>query len=156
MYAFLNKYRLVGENGDTTQNQNSIPIGKSITDIQLPSYIKTGSNEVKDHTERLFSTPIHPDISQVVLNDGATPDITPEKHTFYTICYNIGLFSIAAVPMFSVFAAHECASIGHFLSETLPCGSGGVQFSPISPVWSHIFLILYYYCLTKYCAFIEA
>jgi hypothetical protein len=81
---------------------------------------------------------------------------TPVKRNLVTgIAYNILIFSIAAVPMFSLFAAHECASIGYFLSTTVRCGIAE-PFSPISPVWSHLFLVLYYYSLTKYCTFIES
>ena len=52
-------------------------------------------------------------------------------------------FSIIAVPLFTLFAAHECSSIGYFLSTSLRCANN--EFSPISPVWSRLFLILFYY-----------
>jgi hypothetical protein len=73
----------------------------------------------------------------------------------YKVGYNVLILSVAAIPMFSLFAAHECTSIGYFLSSSIRCGST-VQFSPISPVWSRLFLIIYYYILSKYCTMIES
>jgi hypothetical protein len=72
-----------------------------------------------------------------------------------TRLYSFSLFLITAVPMFSLFAAHECSSIGYFLVPSLHC-AGAAQFSPNSPVWSHIVLVMYYYFLSKYGTMIES
>ena len=69
---------------------------------------------------------------------------------FYSFCF----FLISALPMFALSVFHECSSIGYFIYPSLNCG-GTIQFSPISPGWSHLVLVLYYYCLSKYCTMIE-
>ena len=77
-----------------------------------------------------------------------------KKNLILSLGYNVFVFSVAAVPLFLIFAAHECTSIGYFLSTSVRCGNA-VEFSSISPVWSRLFLVLYYYALCKFCIFIE-
>jgi hypothetical protein len=79
----------------------------------------------------------------------------PKKLYWLTAkCYSFCLFLITALPMFILFVSHECSSIGYFISESLNCG-GATNFSPISPVWSHLVLVIYYYALSKYCTMIQ-
>jgi len=108
-------------------------------------------------------------------NASNTPQITPpqsehthnERHTIAEIstdnpklywftakCYSFCFFLVTALPMFVLFVSHECSSIGYFISQSLNCG-GAVQFGPVSPGWSHLVLVMYYYCLSKYYTMIE-
>ena len=77
------------------------------------------------------------------------------QNTLFAFGYHVLVFSMVAIPLFALFAAHECTSIGYFLSPSLRCGSEH-EFSPISPVWSRLFLVIYYYSLCKYCTFMES
>ena len=80
--------------------------------------------------------------------------VRSKKNLILFLGYNVFVFSVAAVPLFLLFAAHECTSIGYFLHTSVRCGNA-VEFSSISPVWSRLFLVLYYYALCKFCVFIE-
>ena len=82
-------------------------------------------------------------------------DVVANHNAFLTFGYHVLVFSMVAVPLFALFAAHECTSIGYFLSSSLRCGSE-TEFNPISPIWSRLFLVIYYYLLCKYCNFMES
>ena len=90
----------------------------------------------------------------IILNGSKEQDVKSNKNLILFVGYNLFVFSVAAVPLFVIFAAHECTSIGYFLSPNVRCGNA-VEFSSISPVWSRLFLVLYYYALCKFCIFIE-
>lgn len=65
------------------------------------------------------------------------------------------VFLTGFVPMALVFAAHECASAGFFLSKAIVCDDT-VFMSPASPTWARIWLVLFYYVVSKYCILIES
>lgn len=90
----------------------------------------------------------------IILNGSKETDVKSNKNLIPFVGYNLFVFSVAAVPLFVIFAAHECTSIGYFLSPNVRC-ENAVEFSSISPVWSRLFLVLYYYALCKFCIFIE-
>jgi len=82
-------------------------------------------------------------------------DVVNNQNMFLAFGYHVLVFSMVAIPLFALFAAHECTSIGYFLSSSIRCGSE-TEFNPISPVWSRLFLVIYYYLLCKYCTFMES
>jgi hypothetical protein len=65
------------------------------------------------------------------------------------------VFLAGLVPMVFVFAAHECASTGFFLSHAITCDSTVWMFA-VAPVWARIWLVVFYGLISKYCILIES
>ena len=65
------------------------------------------------------------------------------------------VFLTGLVPMMLVFAAHECASTGFFLSHRITCDSTVGMFA-VAPVWARLWLVVFYCLISKYCILIES
>jgi hypothetical protein len=65
------------------------------------------------------------------------------------------VFLAGLVPMMLVFAAHECASTGFFLSHRITCDSTVGMFT-VAPVWSRMWLVVFYGLISRYCILIES
>lgn len=75
--------------------------------------------------------------------------------SIYTVYHNLRTLLVSGGPLFLLFAAHECASVGCFLSSNLRCNTAGYN-TPMSSAWPHLWLVLYYYALCKYSILIES
>lgn len=65
------------------------------------------------------------------------------------------VFLAGFAPMMLVFAAHECASTGFFLSHGISCDRTVWMFA-VAPSWARIWLVLFYGLVSKYCILIES
>jgi hypothetical protein len=75
--------------------------------------------------------------------------------TLKNVLCNIMSFSIAFVPLMGLFVLHECSSTGFFISTRLSCSNGSGNASMMTPAWSRIWIVVYYYVIAKYCTLIE-
>jgi hypothetical protein len=73
----------------------------------------------------------------------------------YTLRHNLYLLLVALLPLVLLFAAHECATTGYFLSTQLHCARSA-HTAPVSNTWPRLWLVLYYYALCKYSTMIES
>ena len=69
-----------------------------------------------------------------------------------TALRSAAVFLVGAVPLMLLFAAHECASTGFFLSRALVCATA----ENMTPTWARVWLVLFYYVLSRYCILIES
>jgi hypothetical protein len=74
--------------------------------------------------------------------------------TLRASCINLLSFSVALGPLIALFLLHECSSSGHMVDMHLNCHMHPYSMI-VSPTWSRIWLVLYYYTLMKYCTLIE-
>jgi hypothetical protein len=135
--------------------KHSHPSANIHANTTKPTAVTADTKEHPNPTATPTANPTTPPTANPTATPTANPTaVVSTPITLKSVYRHTRAFLVAAIPLVFVFAAHECASTGYFLHHALHCRNL-TENSQISPAWSRIWLVFYYYVLSKYCIFIE-